>query len=329
MIGLIQNELMKIWEKKSSWIFAIILVLALIGGAILEMKMSPQLKGDDWRASVEAEISKLEKKLPNAPTEESLIESGKDFNWDDSKEAIESKIQGYKSNLEEDVSPYTTDWSYMNGMVIGLKSLITLFVVIVCAGNVSSEYSDGTIKQLLIRPHQRWKVLLSKYISLLIYAASLIVVLIVAGYLISIAFFGIGDFATKIAVLNFDYETIGVSGGVHFFKSILYYLPGLILVITLAFMLSTLFKNQAIAVGVGVFVLFLSSTLGALIQTLAENYAWAKVLLFPHLDQTVFLTEEKILETITMPMSLGILFIYYVIFMVITFWSFQKRDVSI
>lgn len=45
MIGLVQNELIKIWEKKNSWIFPIILVLALIGGSVLETKMTPQYKG--------------------------------------------------------------------------------------------------------------------------------------------------------------------------------------------------------------------------------------------------------------------------------------------
>ena len=328
MIGLIQNELVKIWEKKSSWIFAVILVLILIGGSIIEMKLSPQDKGDDWRASVQSEISKLEEKLPTAQTEESLFNSGKDYEWEDTKDYIEMTIQNYQHNLDENVSPYTTSWSNMNSMVFPLTSLITLFVVIICAGNVSSEFSDGTIKQLLIRPHRRWKILLSKYISLLVYSAALLVLLIIAGYLISIAFFGVGDFSNKVFVFGMEGE-IAKNGGIYFFRSILYYIPGFILILTLAFMLSTLFKNQAIAVGIGIFVLFVSTTLGGLIQMFAESYSWAKVLVFPHLDQTVFLTQDKILETITMPMSLGILFIYYCIFMAITFFFFQKKDVSI
>ncbi|MGN8845082.1 ABC transporter permease [Niallia sp. Sow4_A1] len=328
MIGLVQNELIKIWEKKNSWIFPIILIIALIGGSVLEMKMTPQYKGDDWRAAVQSEITKLEKKLPTAKTEEELMNSEGIFDWEDTKESIEMNIQDYKTNLENDVSPYTTAWSNMNGMVIGMKSLITLFVVIICAGSVSSEFSDGTIKQLLIRPHKRWRILLSKYIAVLIYTASLIVFLMIVGYLISIAFFGIGSFGDNVRVMGQSGEIIA-NGGTLFLKMILYYLPGLMLVLSLSFMLSTLFKNQAIAVGVGVFVLFVSSTIGQIIQMLATEYAWLKVLPFPHLDQTIFLFQDKIIETITMPASLGILFIYYALFMIITFWFFQKKDVSI
>lgn len=330
MIGLIQNELVKIFEKKMSWIFAIILVIALIGGAILEIKTAPQYKGDDWRAHVQEEIDRLTEELKTAPTEESLMASEDYASLDQSKESIQYKIDDFQNNLDKDVSPYSTSWSFMSNIGIGMKSLVTLFVVIVCAGNISSEFSDGTIKQLLIRPHRRWAILLSKYIALIFYSVFLMAVLVGIGYIVSIAFFGGQSFGDKIFATNvISYEMVAVKGGVHFFTSLLYYLPGLLLVLTLAFMLSTLFKNQAIAVGVGVFILFVSSTLGGLIILLAEKYAWAKILIFPHLDQTVFVLQDKILETITMPMSLGILAVYYLIFMAVTFIFFQKRDISI
>ena len=98
---------------------------------------------------------------------------------------------------------------------------------------------------------------------------------------------------------------------------------------TIAFMLSTLFKSQALAVGIGIFVLFFSSTLGGMILMLADKYAWAKLLIFPHLDLTVYALQEKILENITLPISLAILAVYYAIFMIVTFFFFMKRDISI
>jgi ABC-2 type transport system permease protein len=328
MIGLVQNELIKIFEKKMSWIFAIILIIGLIGAAVLEMKLSPQQTEDNWKVQVQSEIDKLEKKMEKAPSYEDFGED--EYPTEETKEDIQVQIDNFNGNLNDNVNPYTTSWSYLGDYGIVLKSLITLFVVIVCAGNISSEFSDGTIKQLLIRPHRRWAILLSKYIALLIYSAFLIAVLVGIGYLVSIAFFGVGDFSGKLYMQNpitFDMEV--TAGGAYFFKCLLYYLPGLIMVLTLAFMLSTLFKNQAIAVGIGVFVLFFSSTAGAIIVSLAEKYAWTKVLIFPHLDQTVFVLQDKILENITMPMSLGILGVYYLIFMFITFFFFQKRDISI
>ncbi|MFT8323145.1 MAG: DUF2705 family protein [Bacillus sp. (in: firmicutes)] len=312
MIGLIQNELIKTFEKKMSWVFAVMLVVALIGGAFLYQKTTEQQKDgtDTWQESVQLEIKDLQDQQKTASDEE--------------KGYIGDQINQKQWYINENVNPYPTNWSFMNELVAFLKALITLFVVIVCAGNISSEFSDGTIKQLLIRPHRRWAILVSKYIAMLIYALFLIIVLIVFGYLISLLFFGGGNYSDNINV-----GMMAVSGGDHFFRMMFYYLPGLLMIITIAFMLSTLFKNQAIAVGVGIFVLFFSSTMGSYILFLAEKYAWTKVLIFPHLDQTIFVVQDKILGNITMPMSLGILSGYYIIFMIITFVFFQKRDISI
>lgn len=327
MIGLIQNELIKIFEKKMSWIFAIILILCLIGSAVLEMKISDQQQEDDWKVQVQSEIDKLEKKKEKAPSYNDFKED--EYPSEETQEDIQSRIDDFNGNLKDNVNPYTTSWSYLGDFGIAMKSLITLFVVIICASNISSEFSDGTIKQLLIRPHRRWAILLSKYIAICIYAAFLIAVLAIGGYLVSITFFGTAGFNDNIYAFNAAYNTEAVSGGVYFIQNLAYYLPGLILILTLAFMLSTLFKNQAIAVGIGIFVLFFSSTVGSIIMGLSEKYAWTKALIFPHLDQTVFIMDDKILTNITMPISLGILGVYYIIFMFITFFFFQKRDISI
>ncbi|GKU83749.1 ABC transporter permease [Niallia sp. NCCP-28] len=315
MSGLVQNELIKIFEKKVSWIFAIILIVSLVAGALIYQKTGEKQKEDTWQESVQLEIKELQQQQNNAANEEE-------------KGYIGEEIAQKQWYLDEKVNPFHTNWSFMSELVISMKSLVTLFIVIVCAGSISSEFSDGTIKQLLIRPYKRWAVLLSKYISLLIYSAFLCTVLLLFGYIVSLFFFGNGGFDSKIAAYGMD-GIVAVSGGEYFFQLFLYYLPGLLMVLTIAFMLSTLFKNQAIAVGIGIFVLFFSSTIGSILLFLAEKYSWTKILLFPHLDQTVFVLQDKILENITMSMSLGILGGYYIVFMVVTFIFFQKRDISI
>jgi ABC-2 type transport system permease protein len=139
--------------------------------------------------------------------------------------------------------------------------------------------------------------------------------LFIAGFIVGILFYGLGDFQAPF----FEYTLEGQKEailGTQFLLKIAYYLPSLLMITTISFMLSTLFKSQAVAVGIGIFVLFVSSTLGGLIIMLAEKYTWAKFLIFPHLDLTVFALQDKILE-------------YYIVFMIATFVYFQKRDVSI
>ncbi|WP_026694534.1 ABC transporter permease [Peribacillus kribbensis] len=313
MISLICNELMKIFQKKSSWIYMIIIVLAVAASAIIYQKVTPDDK--NWKENLTAENAGLKQDLEN--------QNGK------TKELTETQIKQNEMYIKDDINPNAvTNWTYMNTVLTGVLALVTLLSVIVSSASVSAEFSDGTIKQLLIRPHPRWAVLLSKYIALLIYYVLLLAVLIAAGFIMGTLLFGYGDFGAKI----FDLGLNGVKEttvGAQFFLKILYYIPGLIVITAIAFMLSTLFKSQALAVGIGIFVLFLSSTLGGLIVMLADKYAWAKYILFPHLDLTIYAVQDKILGNITLPISLGVLLVYYLIFMAITFVFFQKRDISI
>ena len=314
MIALIQNELMKIFGKKASWIYLIIIVMAVLIAGIVYLKLSGD-SNPNWRQDTQAEIGMLQNQLQSATEEEKIY--------------IQNQMDQTQEFLDKDINPTAkTNWHFMNDVVIGVSSLVTLFVVIVGSANVAAEFSDGTIKQLLIRPHKRWNILLSKYIAVIIYALLLAATLIVSGYIIGLILFGSGDFNTKIFEVTLEGRKEAVVG-TQFFLKMLYYLPSLLVIMTIGFMLSTLFKSQALAVGIGIFVLFFSSTLGGIILLLSDKYVWAEFLIFPHLDLTVYALQEKILEDITMPISLSILAVYYAIFMIVTFFFFQKRDISI
>ncbi|MEK4176061.1 ABC transporter permease subunit [Aeribacillus sp. FSL K6-1305] len=315
MFSLIKNEMVKIFAKKANWIYILILILAVVIGGIIQQKIYGE-PSDNWREETQTELNQLKKDLEAAPNED--------------KEWIMEQIQQKQRYLDENINPNAvSNWHFMNGTVIGMTMLVTLFAVIVSSASVSSEFAEGTIKQLLIRPHQRWVILLSKYISVLIYSIVLLIVLIISGYIVGLILFGSGDFNAKIFETTLDGQQKLAVVGTQFFLKVMYYIPSLLIIMTIAFMLSTLFKSQALAVGIGIFVLFLSSTIGGVIVLLAEKYTWTKFLIFPHLDLTVYALQEKILQDVTLPMSLIILAVYYIIFLLITFTFFQKRDISI
>ncbi|MBT2693755.1 ABC transporter permease subunit [Bacillus sp. ISL-55] len=314
MIPLIQNELMKIFGKMASWIYMVVIVLAVLIAGIIYSKFSAD-PNPNWKQDTQNEITMLENQMASA--------SG------DEKKMIQNQIEQTQEFLDQNINPHAkTNWHFMNDVVVGVSSLVTLFVVVVGSANVAAEFSDGTIKQLLIRPHQRWRILLSKYIAVIIYALLLVLTLIVSGYIIGLLLFGSGDFNMKMFEITLEGRKVAIVG-TQFFLKMLYFIPSLLIIMTIAFMLSTLFKSQALAVGIGIFVLFFSSTLGGIILMLADKYTWAKFLIFPHLDLTVYALQDRILENITLPVSLSILAVYYAIFMMLTFFFFQKRDISI
>jgi ABC-2 type transport system permease protein len=315
MMGLIQNEMIKIFEKRASWIYMAILVVAMVIGGFIYQRVNGEVD-ENWRENLEMQNAQYQHEITQTPADQ-------DTTW------LEDQIKQNERFLEKDINPTAkTNWHFMNDVVIGVTMLVTLFSVIVASAVVAAEFSDGTVKQLLIRPHKRWKILLSKYVAVLLYALLLMATLFVSGFIVGILFYGLGDFQAPF----FEYTLEGQKEailGTQFLLKTAYYLPSLLMITTISFMLSTLFKSQAVAVGIGIFVLFVSSTLGGLIIMLAEKYTWAKFLIFPHLDLTVFALQDKILQNITLAGSLSILAIYYIVFMIATFVYFQKRDVSI
>lgn len=314
MIALVQNELMKIFGRVASWVYPGVIVVAVLIAGIIYLNINGE-PNPNWRQETETEIQLLQNQLESAPQQEKAL--------------IETQIEQNQEYLDKNINPSAkSNWHFMNEVVIGVSSLVTLFVVVVGSANVAAEFSDGTIKQLLIRPHRRWSILLSKYIAVILYALLLVGTLIVSGYLIGLVLFGSGDFNMKIFEVTLEGRKEAVVG-TQFFLKMVYYIPSLLMVMTIAFMLSTLFKSQALAVGIGIFVLFFSSTLGGIILILADKYAWAKFLIFPHLDLTVYALQDRILENITLPVSLSILAVYYAVFMMATFFFFQRRDISI
>ena len=316
MISLIRNEWMKIFAKASSYVFIGILVVAVIGSAFIARAVN---NNNDWQAEEQAniEIYKADLADPNMSEEE--------------KAYAAEELKAAEARLDAGVDPYKiTTWTFMSDWVISFTSFVTLFAVIVCSASVSSEFSDGTIKQLLIRPHRRWKILLSKYITSLLFAGFMLIILLVAGYLTGLIFFDQGSFSEKMVdPLSYD-NNITVAAGSYFIDMVVYWIPGFIMITTIAFMLSTLFKNQSIAVGIAVFILFASSTLNVLITSFVERYEWLKFVLFPHLDLRGYITDSMpMFEGATLGLSLGVLAVYYVLFVAITFFVFKKKDISI
>lgn len=68
------------------------------------------------------------------------------------------------------------DFSAMMLLSQGIGQVITILAIIGTAGIVSKEYSQGTIKFLLIRARSRTAILASKYVVVLLYALTLTVI---------------------------------------------------------------------------------------------------------------------------------------------------------
>ncbi len=68
-------------------------------------------------------------------------------------------------------------WTITTFVMNSLYVHVPFLIALVAGDMVSSEYTSGTIRFLLIRPPSRARVILSKYLTMLFYTAALIVFL--------------------------------------------------------------------------------------------------------------------------------------------------------
>ncbi|WP_136603701.1 ABC transporter permease [Paenibacillus dokdonensis] len=196
--------------------------------------------------------------------------------------------------------------------------LCTIFSVIIAADSVAGEFSWGTIKLLLIRPWSRSKILLSKYVSVILFSLLCTVLLTGVSLLVSsLLFSGSADS---------NMFTPGKSGLVFTLQYILCDYVNLFITVAIAFMLSTVFRAGGLAIGLALFIMFTKGIFMTLFSP--ERYTWAKYLIFTHMDLTSYLQSDVGPGGITLGFSLAVLAVYYIVFMAISWYVFKKRDVA-
>ena len=277
---------------------------------VVEFQVESEEVGYDWKVDVQAKLAYTQDQL-----------AAKDLSKVQRKELEgEEKILEYR--LAKSIEPLENPSRESMMMdTSGFTAIVLLFTVIVAAGIVASEFSQGTIKMLLSRPVKRWKVLTSKLLTVNLFSALLILI----GYLLTISFaylfFQTGDGqllswngkeVVEASILGKSLYMLVLSFGSVFVTS------------TFAFMIGVVFRSSSMAIGLSLFIYFT----GTSIVLMLERFAFTKYLVFAHMELTQYGTGFKIIEDITLPFSLAVLSVYIVVFLVTSYWTFLKRDVK-
>ncbi|MBC1331231.1 ABC transporter permease subunit [Listeria booriae] len=217
--------------------------------------------------------------------------------------------------------------------------LVALFSIVIASSVVASEFSFGTIKLLLIRPYKRWEILLSKYIVVMLYAVVLALFTLLITYLISGVLTSFGSLTQDVSDIiptyseNGDILNTGLTAINALSTQLGFFLVELIFSMSIAFMVSSLLRSQALAVGIGLFLLFINSIAGGITLMLAEKFEWFKYIFVTPLYyinmNSNAMGNTEINSGLSTGLAIGILAVYYVVFMALSFIFFQKRDVSV
>ena len=94
---------------------------------------------------------------------------------------------------------------------------------------------------------------------------------------------------------------------------------------TMAFMISAVFRNSSLAIGISIFLLVMGSNVTML---LSMKFDWAKYILFANTDLMQYVDGTPMVKGMTLGFSMTMLIIYFVIFQLLAFGVFTKRDVA-
>lgn len=314
MLNLLLNENMKIYRRARTWLLVLALILTTIGFLVAQQYSAKpsQVANGNWQASMQQQITNDQKMLAN-------MNRGGDW-----KAHVTSRIHVNQYHLSHNLPP--TDETLWGNMLnaANLVTVVTVFTVIIAADSVAGEFSTGTIKLLLIRPVSRSKILLAKYISAIAFSVLLLLVLFISAFVVSGLLQGFHDVGVPYVYVSAD-GVVHVANIVqHAISTYLYQCVQMIIIVTMAFMISSVFRSSSIAIALSVAIMFAGSSVASFLA----QFSWAKYFLFENTDLTQYLNGSPNIPGMTMSFSITVLIVYFLLFNILSWVVFKKRDVA-
>lgn len=314
MLNLFLNENMKIYRRARTWALVLGLVLITIGFLVAQQYSAKpsQIASGDWRTNIQQQITNDQKMLAN-------MNRGGDW-----KAQITSRIHVNQYHLDHNLPP--TEQTLWGNMLkaANLVTVVTVFTVIIAADSIAGEFSGGTIKLLLIRPVSRSKILLSKYISTLVFSVLLLLVLFISAFFVSGLLQGFRDVGAPYVYASSDGIVHAVNIIQHAISTYLYQCVQMIIIVTMAFMISAVFRSSSFAIALSVAIMFAGSGIAAFLA----QFSWAKYFLFENTDLTQYLNGSPNIPGMTLSFSVTVLIVYFAVFNALSWIIFKKRDVA-
>ncbi len=315
---LIVNEHIKIYTKISTWVMIALVLLAVIGGGLAVKYLMDDSSSGGWQQDVTERTAEMKQVLAEeAP-------SGAD------KLKIEREVAINDYRIANDIPPidYSINslWAFVKITSEGNPSmvdLVTLITILIAAGVVASEFSSGAIKLLLIRPISRSMILLSKYATVLAFAFTMMLMLFVLSIVTGGILFGFNSISDPQLIYS-DGVVVEKSMFLHVLQAYGLASIQLVMLTTIAFLISAVFRSSSMAIGLSLFLLFA----GTQIVFMLKKFEWSKFLLFANTDLNMYINEQPFRSGMTLSFSLTVLAVHYICFLLLSWYIFRTRDVS-
>lgn len=325
MVALIQNETIKMLKKKRFLVILLILAVLIPIFTYAQLKVAQntrkQFGTTDWRVSLQEQITSYTNRLSNSRVP------------DEWKTRIKLEVKRLQYYLDRNVDPSSPNAvTFTRDFVknaIGL--FLPLMVAVMAADIVSGEHTTGTIKLLLTRPVRRWRILLSKLLTLLLFVSLLVLAVGVLCYVISGLIFGYGGWSMPLFTGFQLSENTFNDSGVRAVDAWLYLLMefGLAwfscaVVACMSLMVSVLVRSTAAGMG----IMMATIIAGVILANMVSSWETAKYFFMVNLETVNYLAgAQPPIVGMTLGFSLSVLAVWAAAALVVAFGVFTRRDI--
>lgn len=204
-----------------------------------------------------------------------------------------------------------------------LIKIVGVMCIVIAGSIVASEFSQGTYKFLLMSPAKRWKILVAKFVTVLLFGIVMLAALYLLSLLCCMIFFGTAELTLPM---------LSIQNGVVVTSSPLVSIMGDYLLSTveilamtmLALAISTLVKGNALAISVSLLAFFS----GSLIETILRNFGvdFGRYLLFANLDLPTLYAGTEIYAGQTFGFAVAVILCHLVVFGWTAWDAFTRRE---
>lgn len=286
---------------------------------------------NNWKYKTVLEMKEAESEIKNFDESKkagAYVDSNEYKHFEEIKVKSEYRLQ---NNIKFDISENTSwinsgefnFWSVFCTTTM-MCSFIGLLVIIIGGGIVSSEFSGGTVKFLLINPVKRWKILFSKYFTTITFGYILIIITYLISAVMSLTVFGADNLSASFISVS-DGVAKEIPGFLYVFKNYMLGSVEIVVMASLAFAISSVARSSALAIGVSVMAFFGGNTVMLILSQL--NISWARYLIWANVDLSGIIEGSGMFMGQTLTSALAVIAVHMVIFLMIAWDGFTRREV--
>lgn len=334
LFSLIENEMIKMISKKRLLFVLAILVIFISLFAYGQNRTMERTKAqlsqrmgitatDDWHKLADQQLIDMKNRL-NSPSMDEKNKASLQVRM----EQLQYDLDHNMNPLEQSAAQFTTKF-----MDQAIFLFLPLLIIMFAADMVSGESSSGTIKLLLVRNVPRWKILLSKYLTLIILEVIVVIFAFVLSAVISGFFFGFGGWqapvATGFQVLAGKLDSSSVFNIPQWQYALMVYSLAFFVAIvigSISFMISILVKSTAASIGI------IMSTLiaGNFISYFLSDWKITRYLFMVNLRLTDYLSGSfQPIDGMNMLFSITVLLGWAMATTLVSFIYFTKQDILV